>query len=89
MEKLFLSLAIIFLSLGNLVAQNIDSLYKVGVKYYNSGDYKSALPVFKEVAELKRQHVGETHRDYAVALYNVGTIYKEMGDNKNCLEYYL
>lgn len=62
-------------------------LNDLGVCFNSLGDYRRHLEYAEKALEIRRELLGESHRDTATSFNNVGSIYGQLGDFKRSLEY--
>ena len=49
--------------------------------YYARRDYARAEPLYVNALEIRKEHLGENHRDYAASLNSLATLYRSRGDS--------
>ncbi|NJO18216.1 MAG: tetratricopeptide repeat protein [Thioploca sp.] len=60
--------------------EQATQLDKQVVKLYQQGHYKKAIPLAKQVIELRKQILGENRPAYATSLNNLAALYDSIGD---------
>jgi tetratricopeptide (TPR) repeat protein len=61
-------------------SENAERYFKVGVSYYESGQYQQAIEAYKHAVRL--------NAEYADANYNLGMAYSSLGQYKEAIEAY-
>jgi tetratricopeptide (TPR) repeat protein len=61
--------------------QRADQLNGQAIRLWEQGKAKEALPLAQEALTIRRQLLGEKHRDHAESLNNLACFYKEMGEH--------
>ncbi|MDR2701176.1 MAG: CHAT domain-containing protein [Spirochaetaceae bacterium] len=69
--------------------ESADYYNRLGVQYYNQGNYAKAIECFLEAKAIYEKTVGKEHPDYATALNNLGLLYYSMGDYAKAESCYL
>jgi len=72
----------------NMHPDYANNLNKLGIVYWEMGDYKAAEDYFKQALGIRKKVLGEDHPDYARSLNNLGILYSDMGDYKAAEGYY-
>ena len=65
-----------------------DSLRQIAAEYFVTLEYSKAIELFKQVAELDKNVVGENHIWYGDNLHSISTCYKDLNDSANAFKYY-
>src|SRR6266550_2951792 len=58
----------------------LSSLYQQGTELYQAGNLDEAIPIGQEFLELCQKALGPDHRGTAIALNNLGLMYRSIGD---------
>ena len=64
------------------------SYNNIGIVYDYLGDYDKALEFKNKALEIRKEVLGEKHRDTASSYDNIGIVYEELGDYDKALEYH-
>jgi len=65
------------------------TLNNIGYIYFRIKDYKSCLPYFLEVKEIKKNTLGTTHPEYAALVNQLGLTYVKLHEYKEAVVYSL
>ena len=63
-------------------------LNKMGVVYYNQGEYAKALEYYRKSLAICEKILGPEHTNKARTLNNIGVVYNEIGEYAKALIYY-
>jgi serine/threonine protein kinase/tetratricopeptide (TPR) repeat protein len=63
-------------------------LTTVGDVYEELGLFQRARPLFERSVEIRRQHLGENHPDFAMSISFLGDLLVKMGDFENALRFH-
>ena len=82
-------------SLAQLTLQNrkehpdfANSLFNLGILYYNLSDYKFAESYYKQALEIRKKVLSKKNPNYTASLNSLGSLYQDMGDYKSSEDYY-
>ena len=64
-----------------------DSLRQIAAEYFVTLENSKAIELFKQVAELDKNVVGENHIWYGDNLHSISTCYKDLNDSANAFKY--
>ena len=70
-------------SLTSTLKQNLATIYQQTLRY------DKAELMFRDVLEIDRKTIGETHPDFAISLQNLAVLYQAMGNFEKAKELYL
>jgi tetratricopeptide (TPR) repeat protein len=60
-------------------------LHRRALGLQRMGQVAKAIPLARQALEIYKEVLGEKHREYAISLNNLATLYKDMGDHKQAL----
>ena len=65
-----------------------SSLNSIGLVLFKLKLHELAMQSFMESLKIRREILGDAHRDVAIIMYNIATIYLERGDEDEAMKYY-
>ncbi|MDR2700831.1 MAG: tetratricopeptide repeat protein, partial [Spirochaetaceae bacterium] len=77
---LVIAVVLVVFAQGVSFAQTTEDYLRLGVQYYNQGDFPKAIECFLEAKAIYEKTVGKEHPDYVATVNNLGVLYDSMGD---------
>ena len=74
--------------LGDCSAALSNSLFNIGLCYFNLDDCAKSLDYHQQALAIREKVHGKEHPDYASSLISIGNCYNNLGDYAKALEYY-
>ena len=65
-----------------------NALLEIGNAYFNGSDYDTALEYYQKCLSLRKNILGENHKDTAKCYANIGLVYEFESDYKTALSYF-
>ena len=66
--------------MANAISNVADVLTQQAVQLHDQGKFAEAVLLYIEVAEIRKQTLGEQHPAYAVSLNDLANLYFDLGD---------
>ena len=76
------------LVLSRFVSCLFAGLNSLGLVLFKLGLHDMAMQSFSESLRLRRELLGDSHRDVAIIIYNIATIYLEQGNDDEAMKCY-
>ena len=65
-----------------------DSLFRIGIAYFNIGRGISSIPYLRKALEIRKSLFSGPHPDIATTVYILGYIHNNLGEKEKAIEFY-